>query len=179
MQGVDLGAVASSLSTRSGSFGEALERMDSSASLQVLPLSRLPFQDAYFAFEANSHVCLSFLRDCADYGEKVFTWYLSFNASPISSRVGDLQKGTERLLSEATDNSTENVASVEGLSSYESTPMMLITERWELMFTRVATVQNHVQEGLGIRTEDYVSVKHSAEEVLILGGSHRRCQCFR
>ena len=178
MQGVDLGAIASSLSTKSGSFGEALERMDSSASLQVLPLSRLPFQDAYFAFEANSHVCLSFLRDCADYGEKVFTWYLSFNASPISSRVGDLQKGTERLLSEATGNSTENVATVKGSSSYESTPMMLMTDRGGnlcFLFTRVATVQNHVQEGLGIRTEDYVSAKHSSEEFLILGGSNRRC----
>jgi hypothetical protein len=38
----------------------------------------------------------------------------------MSSRVGDLQEGTARLLSEATGISTENVASVEGLSSYES-----------------------------------------------------------
>jgi hypothetical protein len=120
VQGVDLGAIASSLSTTSVSFGAALERIDSSASLRYSPLSRFPFQRAYVAFAANSDLCLSFLRNCADYGEKVFTWCLSFNASPMSSRVGDLQEGTARLLSEATGISTENVASVEGLSSYES-----------------------------------------------------------
>ena len=129
MQGVDLGAIASSLSTTSGSFGEALECIDSSASLRYSPLSRFPFQQAYVAFEANSDVCLSFLRNCAEYGEKMFTWCLSFNASPISSRVGDLQEATARLLSEVTGISTENGASVEGLSSYESTLMIPITDK--------------------------------------------------
>jgi hypothetical protein len=162
VQGVDLGAIASSLSSTSGSFGEALERMSSSASLRYSPLSRSSFQRAYVAFAANSDLCLSFLRHCADYGEKMFTWCLSFNASPISSPVGaphNLRGRTARLLSKATDIYTENVASVKGLSSYESTPVILIADRGgNLCFplTRVATAQYRVQEGLGFRTEDYV-----------------------
>ncbi|KAI0285442.1 hypothetical protein BGY98DRAFT_1093025 [Russula aff. rugulosa BPL654] len=54
---------------------------------------------------------------CAEYGEKVITWCLSFDASPVSSRVGapyDLLERTTKLLSEATGVSTENVASVKG-----------------------------------------------------------------
>jgi hypothetical protein len=179
VQGIGLGAIASSLSSTSGSFGEALERISSSTSLRYSPLSRSSFQRAYVAFAANSDLCLSFLRNCDDYGEKVFTWCLSFNASPMSSRVGaphDLRERTARLLSEATSISTEDVASVKGLSSYESTPMTPVTDRggnFCSLLTRVATVQNHVQEGLGCRTEDYVRVKHSARESLVLGGSHR------
>jgi hypothetical protein len=123
VQGLDLGAISSSLSSTSGSFGEALERISSSASLQYSPLSRTPFQQAYIAFAANSDVCLSFLRDCAGYGEKVFNWCFSFNALPISSPVGaphDLQERSARLLSEPTGLSTENVVSVKGLFSYMS-----------------------------------------------------------
>ena len=161
MQGVDLGAIASSLSSTSGYFGEALERISSSASLRYSPLSLPSFQRVYIAFAAHSDVCLSFLRHCADYGEKVFTWCLSSNALPIS-QVGapnHLRERTARLLSEATGISTENVASVKGLSSYEPTPVTAITDRggnFCFLLTRVATVQSHVQEGLGFRTEDYV-----------------------
>jgi len=116
--GVDLGTIASSLSSTSGSFGEALDRMSSSDSLRYSPpLSRSSFQRVYVAFAANSDLCLSFLRDCAHYGEKVFTWCLSFNALPISSRVDaphDLRERTARLLSEATGVSTEIAASIKG-----------------------------------------------------------------
>jgi len=109
--GVDLGAIASCLSSTSGSFGDALERISSSASLRYSPpLSRSCFQRAYVGFAANSDLCLSFLRHCTNYGEKVFTWCLSSNASPVSSRVGaphDLRERTARLLSEATSISTE------------------------------------------------------------------------
>jgi hypothetical protein len=85
---------------------------------------------------------------------------LPFNASPIPSRVcapHDLRERTERLLSDATSISTEKVASVKGLSSYETTPVIPIADRSKnfcFLFIRVATVQNHVQEGLGFRTED-------------------------
>jgi hypothetical protein len=134
VQGVDLGAIASSLSSTSGLFGEALERISSSTSLRYSPLSRPSFQRAYVAFAANSDLCLSFLRHCADYGEKVFTWNPSFNASPVSSPVGaphDLRERTARLLSasEVTAISTENVAGIKGLSSYKSTPVIPITDR--------------------------------------------------
>ena len=154
--------IASSLSSTSGSFGEALEHISSSDSLRYSPWSRPSFQRAYVAFARNNDLCLSFLRHCADYGEKVFTWCLSLNASSISSRVGaprDLRERVARILSEATGISTENVASIKGLFSYESTPVIPITDRggnYCFLLIRVATVQNHVQEGLGFRTEDYV-----------------------
>jgi len=115
--GVDLGAIASSLSSTSGSFGETLERIFSSVSLRYSPLSRSSFQRVYVAFAANSDLCHSFLRHCADYGEKVFTCCRPFYASPISSRVGvphDLRERAARFLSEAPGISTENVASVKG-----------------------------------------------------------------
>jgi hypothetical protein len=162
-QGVDLGTIASSLSSTSGSFGEALERISSCLSLQYLPLSRTSFQRVYVAFAANSDLCLSFLRHCVDYGEKVSTWCLSINASPTSCRVGarhDLRERAARGLSEATGISTEDVARVKGPSSYEPVvPVIPITDGGGnscLLPTRVTTVQNHVQEGLGCRTEDYL-----------------------
>ena len=132
VQGLDLGVISSSLSSTNGSFGEALERISSSASLQYSPLGWTLFQQVYITSAANSDLCLSFLRNCADYGEKVFTWCLSFNALPISSPVGaphDLRERSARLLSEPTGISTENGASVEGLSSYESTLMIPITDK--------------------------------------------------
>ena len=163
MQGVDLGAIASFLSSAIGCFGEALEHISSSASLRHLPSSRRSsYQQVYIAFAAHSDLCLSYLRRCADYGEKVFTWCLFFDASPISSRVGaphDLQEWTTRLLSEATGISTENVASVEGLSSYESTPVIPLTDRdgiFCFLLTRVASMQNYVQESLSVRTQDFI-----------------------
>ena len=183
MQGIDLGAIASSLSSASGSFGEALEGISSSDSLRHSPLSLHSFRRVYVGFAANSDLCLSVLQKCAGYGEKVFTWCFSFNASPISSWVGapaphDLRDGTARLLTEATGISTESDSSVEGLSSYESesAPVIPITDRggnFCFLLIRVATIQNHLQEGLGFRTESYVSIKHSARESLVLGGSLR------
>jgi hypothetical protein len=80
-----------------------------------------------------------------------------------------LWEWTARLLSEATGISTENVASVKGLFSYDSTPVTNRGGNLCFLPTRVATVQTHVQEGLGFRTEDYVS----ARESLVLRGSHR------
>ena len=161
MQGADLGAIASSLSSASSSFGEALERIFSSDSLQYSPSSWPSFQRAYVAFAANSDLCLSFLQHCADYGENVFTWYLSFNPSARSARVGlshELRERTARLQSEATDISTGSVADIKGLSWYEPSSV-IPTERGEnfcFLFSRVAAVQNHVQEGFGFRTEDHV-----------------------
>lgn len=125
MQGVDLGAIASSLSSTSSSFGEALERVSSCASLRPSNLSS--FQRVHVAFTASRDLCLSFLRDCANYGEKVLTWCLSFDTLPMTSRGDtphDLRERTAKLLSEAAGISTENVASVEGLFSYKSTPVI-------------------------------------------------------
>jgi hypothetical protein len=159
VQGVDLGTIASSLLSTSGSFEKVLERISSSASLRYSPLSRSSFQRTYVSFAANSDLCLSFLRHCADYGEKVLTRRLSFNAPPISSRASAPHDLRERIAPKVTDISTENVAGVKGLSSYEPTPVISIIDRGEnfcSLLTRVATVQSHVQEGLSFRTEDFV-----------------------
>jgi hypothetical protein len=88
VQGADLGAIAASLSSSIGFLGEALERMSSSASLQYSLSGLSYFQRVYVAFAGNSHLCLSLLRHCADYGEKVFSWCSPSIASPTSSRVG-------------------------------------------------------------------------------------------
>jgi hypothetical protein len=146
VQGVDLGAIASSLSPTVGALGEALERVCSSASWQHLPLSspgRSFFQRVYVTFAGNSDLCLSFLRLCVDYGEKVFTWYPSSITLPTSSREGvthDLREQTTKLLSEATSVPSENAPSVQGLSSYRSTPLIPITDirgYYCLLFTRI------------------------------------------
>ena len=76
------------------------------------------------AFAANSDLCLSFLRRCADYGEKVIGSRVPSITPPTSSCVDsphDLRERTMRLLSEMTGVSVDNVASVEGLSSYPPT----------------------------------------------------------
>jgi hypothetical protein len=77
------------------------------------------------AFAANSGLCLSFLRRCADYGESVIGLRVPSIASPTSScgdAPHDLRERTMKLLSEMTGVSVDNVASVQGLSSYPSTP---------------------------------------------------------
>jgi hypothetical protein len=76
----------------------------------------------------------------------------------LASSPHDLRERTARLLSEAPGIS-KNVASVKGQFSYESIPVIPITDRggnFCFRLIRIATVQNHVQGSLGFRTEDYV-----------------------
>ena len=77
------------------------------------------------AFAANSDLCLSFLRRCADYGEKVVGSRVPSITLPTSSCVDsphDLRERSMRFLSEMTGVSVDNVASVQGLSSYLPKP---------------------------------------------------------
>ena len=83
-------------------------------------------QRVYVGFLANSDVCLSFLQQCADYGEKVFALCLPSIASPTSrshtySGVHDLRERTMRLRSEIASVPMENAAIVQGLSFFRST----------------------------------------------------------
>jgi hypothetical protein len=81
------------------------------------------------ALRGNRDACLSFLRHCADYGEKVIGCRLSSTAFPTPFRVmasHDLRERTMRPLSETTNVSVENAASVQGLSLYQS--MMVISD---------------------------------------------------
>jgi hypothetical protein len=113
-----------------GSLRSALDRLHSSNSIKYLQSGPLSIKPVYVAFAANSDLCLSFLRQCADYGEKVIAWCLpsiiSPQVSPTSSRAGvplDLLDRAMRLRSEITGVSVENDAGVQGLSLYESTSL--------------------------------------------------------
>ena len=97
------------------SVTSALERLPSTTSLKYLSSCQSSIQRVYLALRGNRDLCLSFLRRCADYGEKVIGCRLSFTALPTPFRVmasHDLRERTIRLLSEATDVSVENAAGV-------------------------------------------------------------------
>ena len=107
-----------------GLLTSALDRLTLSNSLKYSQSGRSLIERVYVAFAANSDVCLTFVRQCADYGEKVFSLCLDSIASPTSSRAGvpdDLRERTMGLQSETTSVFVENVASVQGLSSYHFT----------------------------------------------------------
>ena len=125
IQGADIGTIASSLSSAMSSVTSALERLPSTNSLKYLPSCQSSIQQVYLALRGNRDLCLSFLRRCADYGEKVIGCRLSCTAMSIPFRVmasHDLRERAMRLLSETTDVSAENAASVQGLSSYQLAP---------------------------------------------------------
>jgi hypothetical protein len=112
-----------------GSLTSALERLASSKSFKKYysqsDLGRSSIQRVYLAFAANRDMCLSFLRQCADYGEEVIRWPLPSVALPTSLCMmasHDLRERIMRLRSEMTRVSGENTASVQGLSSYQLTP---------------------------------------------------------
>lgn len=136
------------LSPTIGSLEEALDRISSSASLQY---SQLSIQQVYVAFVGNRELCLSFLWHCVDYGEKMFTWHLTSITSPTSSCVGalhDLREWTTELRSKVTGVSAENVASVQGLSSFQSMLLIPVTDRcgyFCLLFTGATKIQNYIQ----------------------------------
>jgi hypothetical protein len=108
-----------------GSLALALDRLPSSNSVKYSRLGRTPIQRVYVRFAANSDVCLSFLRRCADYGEKVIGWRLSSIDLPTPLRPmasHDLRERTTRLLAEMTSGSVDNVGCIQGLSLHLSTP---------------------------------------------------------
>jgi hypothetical protein len=118
--------IAISLSSTMGSLTSALDRLLSSYSLKYLPSCQPSIQRVYVAFAANSDLCLSFLRRCVDYGEKVIGCRLHPTPLPASFRVMtsyNLRERTVRFQSEMTGISAENAASVQGQSSssYRST----------------------------------------------------------
>jgi len=119
----DIGAKASSLSSAMGSLTSALDRLVSSNSLKYLQSGRSFMQRVYVGFLANSDVCLSFLRQCVDYGEKVFALCLPSIASPTSHTyygVRDFWERTMRLRSEITSVPMENAASVQGPRKFKA-----------------------------------------------------------
>jgi hypothetical protein len=172
MQGADLGGIASSLSPTMGSLGDALERIFSSASVHYSQLSRSSLQRVYVAFAGNSDLCLSFLRHCADYGEKVTSWCLASTDSPTCSPVGraDLRKRISELQSEETGVSAENAAtgSTQGLSSYQSTLLLPITDicgnycfpgsrRFKITYKKAVTLEQKTTSRLNTLIENLSS----------------------
>jgi hypothetical protein len=92
--------------------------MSSSASLQYSQLGRSSFQKVYVAFAGNSDICLSLLRNCANYGKMVFTWCFPSIASPTSSCVGaayDIRERITELRSEVTGVSVKSLETLEGM----------------------------------------------------------------
>jgi hypothetical protein len=107
-----------------GSLTSALDCLLSSYSLECLLSYQPSIQRVYVAFEANSDLCLSFLRRCVDYEEKVIGCRFPSIPLPAPFRAMasyDLRDRTVRFQSEMTGISAENVASVQGQSSYWST----------------------------------------------------------
>ena len=81
-------------------------------------------RQVYVAFAANSDLCRSFLRRCADYGEKMIGGRLpSTNWSTLScvDTPHDLRERTMKFLAKMTGISVNNVASIQG-PSFQSTP---------------------------------------------------------
>src|SRR6266446_3315891 len=113
--------IASSLSSTMNSITSVLERLPSSNSLKFLPSCQSSVQRVYLALRGNRDLCLSFIQRCADYAENVIGCRLSSLALPLSFRLTDLHNLRERTMrprSEVAGVSVENVASVQGLSSY-------------------------------------------------------------
>jgi hypothetical protein len=161
MQGVDLGVVVSSLSPTIGSLSETLECVSSCASLEYSQLGQSSFQRVYVGFARNSDLCLSFLWNCAGYGEKVFAWCLFSIASPTSSREvapHDLRERITELRSEAI--SAENAASAQGLFLSQSIPNLPLTHvgtsvncspgsrRFKTAYNKALTLEQESTSGL-------------------------------
>src|SRR6266576_470907 len=99
------------------SVTSALERLPSTNSLKYLPSCQSSIQRVYLTLRGNRDLCLSFLRRCADYGEKVIGCRLSSTVlpTPFSVMVSyDLRERTVRFQSEMTGISAENAASIQG-----------------------------------------------------------------
>jgi hypothetical protein len=99
--------------------------MSSSASLHYSQFGRSYFQRVYVAFAGNSDLCLSVLRHCADYGEKVFTWCFPSITSPTTSQVGfphvtGLRERATGLRPEVTGVSAKRLKTLEGVGSVGS-----------------------------------------------------------
>ena len=140
-----------------GSLTLALDRLLSSNSLRYSKSSSSSIQPVYVAFEANSDLCLSLLRSCADYGENVIglpSIALSTSLRTMASR--DLQERTTRLLFEMTDVSVENAASVRGQSSYQLTPFYcyhrhncpLGSQRFKAAYNEALSLEQKTSSGL-------------------------------
>ena len=108
-----------------GSLTSALDRLPLSDSVKYSREGLSSIRQVYVAFAANSDLCLSFLRRCADYGEKVICWRLPSTDLPTLPCVDtshDLRERTIRVLAEMTGISVDNVVtrSIQG-PSYQST----------------------------------------------------------
>jgi len=119
----DIGAIASSLSCAMSSVTSALERLPSTNSLKHRSPCLPSIQRVYLTLRGNRDACLSFLRCCADYGEKVIGCRLSSTALPTPFRVRasyDLRERTVRFQSEMTGIPAENAANIKGSRKFKA-----------------------------------------------------------
>jgi hypothetical protein len=116
--------------------------MSSSASLQYSQLGWSSFQKVYIAFAGNSDLCLSLLRNCADYGKKVLTWCFPSIASPTSSRAGgpyNTREWTTERQSEVTGISVKRLETPEGVGGVGALVRGLGTHPTHDLSTRMRT----------------------------------------
>lgn len=143
------------------SVTSALERLPSTNSLKYLPSCQPSIQRVYLSLRGNRDLCLSLLRRCADYGEKVIGCRLSSTvlSEPFHVMAShDLRERTMRLLSETIEVSVENAASVQGLSSCQRHLWLFLKK-----VGRLAKVQSRIQESSIFRREDNFWIGHSTK----------------
>jgi hypothetical protein len=159
-----------------GSLTSALDRIPSSQTIRHLQLGPSCIKKVYVAFAANSDLCFSFLRRCADYGEKMLAWYLPSIAPPTPFRVGaphGLRERIMRLQSESRGISAENAVVVaQGLFSYQSTPFDS-TSPLTRACIRLGKVSKCISHGPFSRTGGDIWVERFAREAVILGHGGR------
>ena len=154
-----------------GSLTPALDRLTLSDSVKYSRSGLSSIRQIYVSFAANSDLCLSLLRRCADYGEKAIGWRLPSTNLPTLSCVDgphDLREQTMKLLAEMTEISVGNVAGIQGLSSSNRHHSTVIIDK----VGRLAKIQSCIQQGPDSRTEDELWVEYSAREAIVLGHGH-------
>jgi hypothetical protein len=127
-QGGDLGAIASSLFPALNSLKGSLRRIHESASVESSNMSLVPILRAELGLAENNKLCFRFFRRCVEFGEMVAGSSAALINHLAFSRVrasNDLLEGAVALETEALDDSVENDARSQGLSSFKS-----ISDSW-------------------------------------------------
>jgi hypothetical protein len=127
-QGGDLGAIASSLFPALNTLKGSLRRIHESASVESSNMSLDPIRRAESSLAENKELCFTFFRRCVEFGEMVagspdaLIDHLAFSHVRASN---DLLEGAVALNTEVPDDSVENEALSQGLSSLKS-----ISDSW-------------------------------------------------
>lgn len=118
-QGVDLGAILSTLSPALSTLEKALHNVRESASVESSHTRIALILQVNLGFTQNSEMCLAFFRRCVDFGEVIAASSVTFVAHPSFSRArasNDLQERVMALGTEAADVPAENATQSQSMS---------------------------------------------------------------